>query len=229
MNELGKIQIEQYKPLRDIVFETLRKAILDGDLKPGERVMEVQLAEKLGVSRTPVREAIRKLELEGLLEMIPRKGAYVADVSIKDVLNVLEVRASLEGLAASLAAERITEGEIASLRKSAEEFETMNKNNDRDGMVQKDTEFHSVLLNAARNDKLLSIVESLSDYVQRFRLIYFTEYSDAKNIMDDHRAILEAINERDGEKANRVAQDHIENIGNYLSEQNLEKTKREGE
>lgn len=216
MKELGKIEIEQYRPLRDIVFETLRTAILDGDLKPGERVMEVQLAEKLGVSRTPVREAIRKLELEGLLVMIPRKGAYVADVSIKDVLNVLEVRASLEGLAASLAAERITEEEIESLKLSAKEFEEMNKLNDRDGMVEKDTEFHTVLLNASRNNKLISIVEGLSDYVQRFRVIYFTEYSEAKNIMEDHKAILDAINERDAKKAKKVAQDHIENIGNYL-------------
>lgn len=219
MKELGKIEIEQYKPLRDIVFETLRTAILDGKLKPGERVMEVQLAEKLGVSRTPVREAIRKLELEGLLVMIPRKGAYVADVSIQDVLNVLEVRASLEGLAASLAADRISEEDINLLRQNADEFEEMNRLNDRDGMVQKDTEFHSVLLNASGNNKLLSIVEGLSDYVQRFRVIYFTEYSDAKNIMEEHRAILEAISERDGEKANQVAQDHIENIGNYLSSQ----------
>lgn len=216
MKELGKIEIEQYRPLRDIVFETLRTAILDGNLKPGERVMEVQLAEKLGVSRTPVREAIRKLELEGLLIMIPRKGAYVADVSIKDVLNVLEVRASLEGLAASLAAERITEEEIESLKNSAKEFEEMNKLNNRDGMVEKDTEFHTVLLNASRNDKLISIVEGLSDYVQRFRVIYFTEYSEAKNIMEDHKAILNAINERDAKKAKKVAQDHIENIGNYL-------------
>lgn len=181
--------------------------------------MEVQLAEKLGVSRTPVREAIRKLELEGLLVMIPRKGAYVADVSIQDVLNVLEVRASLEGLAASLAADRISEEDINLLRQNADEFEEMNRLNDRDGMVQKDTEFHSVLLNASGNNKLLSIVEGLSDYVQRFRVIYFTEYSDAKNIMEEHRAILEAISERDGEKANQVAQDHIENIGNYLSSQ----------
>lgn len=229
MKELGRIEIEQYKPLRDIVFETLRTAILDGKLKPGERVMEVQLAEKLGVSRTPVREAIRKLELEGLLVMLPRKGAYVADVSIKDVLNVLEVRASLEGLAASLAAERITEEEIESLRKSADEFEEMNRLNDRDGMVQKDTEFHSVLLNASRNNKLLSIVEGLSDYVQRFRVIYFTEYSDAKNIMDEHRAILNAISERDGEKANQVAQDHIENIGNYLLSQSSKKEEQKEE
>ncbi len=219
MKELGKIEIEHYKPLREIVFETLRSAILEGGLKPGERVMEVQLAEKLGVSRTPVREAIRKLELEGLLVMLPRKGAYVADVSIKDVLNVLEVRASLEGLAASLAAERITEEEIENLKKNAEEFEKMGKENDRDGMILKDTEFHSVLLNASRNDKLLNIVEGLSDQVQRYRVVYFTEYTDAKNIMLEHRAIIEAISERDGEKADRLAQEHIENIGNYLLSQ----------
>lgn len=225
MKELGRIEIEQYKPLRDIVFETLRTAILDGNLKPGERVMEVQLAEKLGVSRTPVREAIRKLELEGLLEMIPRKGAYVADVSIKDVLNVLEVRASLEGLAASLAAERITEEEIEHLKQSAKEFEEMNRANDRDGMVAKDTEFHSILLNASGNNKLLSIVEDLSDYVQRFRVIYFTEYSDSKDIIEEHRKLLNAISERDGEKASQAAKDHIESIGNYLSNQ---KSQEEG-
>lgn len=216
MKELGKLQIEQYKPLRDIVFETLRKAILDGDLKPGERVMEVQLAEELGVSRTPVREAIRKLELEGLLVMVPRKGAYVADVSIKDVLSVLEIRASLEGLGASLAAERITEEEVEKLKLSAKDFEAMHEANDRDGMVEKDTEFHSILLSASRNNKLLEIVEGLSDYVQRFRVIYFTEYSDSKNIMDEHRKILEAIDERDIDKASKAAEDHIESIGNYL-------------
>ena len=216
MKELGKLQIEQYKPLRDIVFETLRKAILDGDLKPGERVMEVQLAEELGVSRTPVREAIRKLELEGLLVMVPRKGAYVADVSIKDVLSVLEIRASLEGLGASLAAERITEEEVERLKLSAKDFEAMHEANDRDGMVEKDTEFHSILLSASRNNKLLEIVEGLSDYVQRFRVIYFTEYSDSKNIMEEHRKILEAIDERDIDKASKAAQDHIESIGNYL-------------
>lgn len=187
--------------------------------------MEVQLAEKLGVSRTPVREAIRKLELEGLLEMVPRKGAYVADVSIKDVLNVLEVRASLEGLAASLAAERITEEEIEKLKQSAKEFEEMNRLNDRDGMVEKDTEFHSILLNASGNNKLLSIVADLSDYVQRFRVIYFTEYSDSKDIVEEHRKLLDAISERDGEKASQAAKDHIESIGEYLSNQ---KTPEEG-
>ena len=104
MDNLTKINLDNYKPLRDVVFENLREAILEGKLEPGQRLMEVQLAEQLGVSRTPVREAIRKLELEGLVVMLPRKGAYVADVSLKDIIDVLEIRSTLEGLAAYLAA-----------------------------------------------------------------------------------------------------------------------------
>lgn len=99
VENLTKLNLDNYKPLRDVVFENLREAILEGKLKPGQRLMEVQLAEQLGVSRTPVREAIRKLELEGLVVMLPRKGAYVANMSLKDIMDVLEVRASLEGLA----------------------------------------------------------------------------------------------------------------------------------
>ena len=94
-----KVNMNEYLPLRDVVFNTLRQAILKGELAPGERLMEIQLAEKLGVSRTPIREAIRKLELEGLVLMIPRKGAEVAKISEKSLRDVLEVRRSLEELA----------------------------------------------------------------------------------------------------------------------------------
>ena len=96
-----KVNMNEYLPLRDVVFNTLRQAILKGELAPGERLMEIQLAEKLGVSRTPIREAIRKLELEGLVLMIPRKGAEVAKISEKSLRDVLEVRRSLEELALS--------------------------------------------------------------------------------------------------------------------------------
>ena len=98
MDSLTKLNLDNYKPLRDVVFENLRSAILEGKLKSGQRLMEVQLAEQLGVSRTPVREAIRKLELEGLVVMLPRKGAYVANISVKDLMDVLEIRASLEDI-----------------------------------------------------------------------------------------------------------------------------------
>ena len=122
VENLTKLNLDNYKPLRDVVFENLREAILEGKLKPGQRLMEVQLAEQLGVSRTPVREAIRKLELEGLVVMLPRKGAYVANMSLKDIMDVLEVRASLEGLAAYLAAERISDEDIKKLKDISEEF-----------------------------------------------------------------------------------------------------------
>ncbi len=110
--KLVPIKLDGYKPLRDVVFENLRDAIITQVLKPGERLMEIQLADEMGVSRTPVREAIRKLELEGLVVMVPRKGAYVAGVSMKDIHEVYEVRSALEMLAVTLAAERITDEEL---------------------------------------------------------------------------------------------------------------------
>ena len=101
-----------YLPLRDVVFQTLRQAILKGELQPGERLMEIKLAETLGVSRTPIREAIRKLELEGLVVMIPRKGAAVANITEKDTKDVLEVRRTLEMFAVEVACDRITEEQL---------------------------------------------------------------------------------------------------------------------
>ena len=116
------LNMDAYLPLRDVVFNTLREAILKGDLKPGERLMELQLAAKLGVSRTPIREAIRKLELEGLVLMIPRKGAEVAKISEKSLRDVLEVRRSLEELAIELACQRMTDEEIDQLEQRQNAF-----------------------------------------------------------------------------------------------------------
>lgn len=110
-----KMDVNDYLPLRDVVFNTLRQAILRGEMEPGERLMEIQLADKLGVSRTPIREAIRKLELEGLVIMIPRKGAEVAHITEKDMRDVLEVRAALEELAATLACRNVTQEHIEDL------------------------------------------------------------------------------------------------------------------
>ena len=100
------VNMDQYLPLRDVVFNTLRQAILKGELKPGERLMEIALADKLGVSRTPIREALRKLEQEGLVFMIPRRGAQVADITEKDLNDVLEVRIALENLSVEKACKR---------------------------------------------------------------------------------------------------------------------------
>ena len=118
-------------PCGDVVFNTLRQAILRGELKPGERLMEVQLANKLGVSRTPIREAIRKLELEGLVLMIPRKGAEVADITEKSLTDVLEVRKALEELAVQLCCDKITKEELKELHEAADEFQRIFKDQQR--------------------------------------------------------------------------------------------------
>ena len=115
--KLTPIKLDSYQPLREVVCETLRDAIRKGVLAPGERLMEIQLAEELGVSRTPVREAIRKLELEGYVIMMPRRGTYVANLSIRDVNEVFEIRTSLDSLASGLAAERITDEELEHLQR----------------------------------------------------------------------------------------------------------------
>ena len=117
-----EVTMNEYLPLRDVVFNTLRRAILRGELKPGERLMEIQLANKLGVSRTPIRDAIRKLELEGLVLMIPRKGAEVAEITEKNLRDVLEVRCALEELAVQLACDRIDKKGCRELRTAAEHF-----------------------------------------------------------------------------------------------------------
>jgi DNA-binding GntR family transcriptional regulator len=209
-NKIFEIKLDQYKPLREIVFETIRNAIVSGDLKPGERVMEVQMAESLGVSRTPVREAIRKLELEGLIIMLPRKGAYVADLSVKDLTEVMEIRASLEGLAAGLASIRIDAAEIKELEIYALKFHK-SIDEDVDALILRDFEFHDAIFKASRNERLIQLNNNLIEQVQRFREIYHKKVNKSKETSKEHYAIVEAISNGDVDKAEKLARIHIEN------------------
>ncbi|MGI6668203.1 MAG: GntR family transcriptional regulator [Acetivibrionales bacterium] len=198
-----------YKPLREIIFDTLREAIIAGELKPGERLMEVQLAEKMGVSRTPVREAIRKLELEGLVEMLPRKGARVAHLSEKEIMDVLEVRATLDGLASSLSALRITDSEKKELKNVLAQFIVCVERNNLQGSIKKDVEFHDVIYRSSRNNKLIQISNNLREQVQRYRVIYIKDYSSSEELVKEHTEICDAISRRDPEAAMKFAQEHI--------------------
>lgn len=209
--KLAKVNLNDYKPLREVIFNTLREAIIVGELKPGERLMEVQLAEKMGVSRTPVREAIRKLELEGLVNMLPRKGAHVADLSVKDIMDVLEVRASLDALASSLAAVRITDDELKELKHVQEQLANYVEKENLQGSIKKDVEFHDIIYRASRNDKLIQIANNLREQVQRFRVIYLKDYNSGKDIIKEHLDIFEAIKGRNEQNAREVAHRHIKN------------------
>ena len=208
--KLIPIKLDGYKPLRDIVFETLRDAIITQVLKPGERLMEIQLADEMGVSRTPVREAIRKLELEGLVVMVPRKGAYVAGVSMKDIHEVYELRSALEALAVTLAAERITDDELEALErqllKEAEE-----KDDDLDNIVYIDATLHDMIYQAAHNQRLVQFIGILQEQLQRFRAASLSKPGRSKTALEEHKQIVDALAERNGELAAKLAKDHIEN------------------
>lgn len=210
------VKLDNYKPLREIVFESLREAIINATLKPGERLMEIQLAEEMGVSRTPVREAIRKLELEGFVVMVPRKGAYVAGVSIKDIADVFEVRAALEGLAAGLAAERITDNELEVLERSLVHVAEASEAGDLEKLVTMDTDFHDILYKACRNERLIQIVSNLREQIQRFRSTSLSQPGRMKLAWEEHKEIVEAISERNVELARELAREHIENAENSM-------------
>ena len=209
----GKFELEmdEYLPLRDVVFNTLRQAILRGELQPGERLMEIQLANKLGVSRTPIREAIRKLELEGLVLMIPRRGAVVAEITEKSLRDVLEVRGSLEELAVELACERITEEEIEELKSSAEEFALSLKSGDLTEYAEADVKFHDIIYNATDNQKLVQLLYNLREQMYRYRVEYLKRAEMHAILLEEHKYIIECIEKRDKDGAREAIRTHIDN------------------
>jgi DNA-binding GntR family transcriptional regulator len=213
---LVPIKLDNYKPLREMVYESLREAINLGRLRPGERLMEIQLAEEMGVSRTPVREAIRKLELEGFVAMVPRKGAYVAGISVKDIVDVFEIRASLEALAAGLAAERITDEEMELLERSLVEISEFSTNENIKAIVDGDINFHDIIYKASRNQRLVQIITHLQEQIHRFRMTSLSQPGRTKIALDEHKSIVEAISDRDVELAQQLAREHIENAEQSL-------------
>lgn len=205
------VNMNEYLPLRDVVFNTLRQAILRGELKPGERLMEIQLANKLGVSRTPVREAIRKLELEGLVLMIPRKGAEVADISEKSLRDVLEVRKALEELAARLACDKIRKAQLTKLRRAAEDFRKILKSNDITQIAEADVCFHDIIYEATENQKLIQLLNNLREQMYRYRIEYLKHREVYQQLLQEHEEIILRIGNKEKEEAVEVVCKHIDN------------------
>lgn len=209
MNHEISVELNEYLPLRDVVFQTLRKAIITGEFAPGERLMEISLANMLGVSRTPVREAIRKLELEGLVIMIPRKGAQVAKITEKNLRDVIEVRIVLEEFAASLACERITKEGRQNLQNLHDKFVESVSTNDILQIAEKDEQFHDGIFHAANNDRLVTIINNLREQFYRYRLEYVKDISSHYTLITEHKALMEAIFAGNNVRAKQLMREHL--------------------
>ena len=173
--------------------------------------MEIQLANKLGVSRTPIREALRKLELEGLVNMVPRKGAEVADITEKSLRDVLEVRKALEELSVQLACEKITEEEIEELKRVAERFKDTLNDQDVTKIAEADVAFHDVIYTATDNQKLILLLNNLREQMYRYREEYLKKEEAYPQLIAEHEELIDNISKRNKEEATRIMCEHIDN------------------
>ncbi len=203
-------------PLRDAVFETLRDAILKGVLSPGQHLMEMQLAYQLGVSRTPVREAIRMLELEGLVNMVPRKGARVAAISEKSLCDVLEVRRALEELSVRLACTRMGRDDLEKLDSINQQFIRSCQSDDVVQIARIDESFHAVIYEAADNAKLLQLLNQMQNQMYRYRIEYIKMKERRQILVEEHKKIIHSLARRDADVAAEATRTHIAHQEQYV-------------
>ena len=196
------LNMDAYLPLRDVVFNTLREAILKGELKPGERLMELQLASKLGVSRTPIREAIRMLEQEGLAVTMPRKGAEVAKMTLKDMEDVL---------AAKIACKKISDEQLANLKTIKDEFKRSMDSGDVKKIAEEDVKFHDAIYEATNNAKLVSMMNNIREQMYRYRVEYLKDPKNYPMLVKEHDAIYRALEARNMELVTTEMHTHVAN------------------
>ena len=214
-----EIQLKVQKPLKDLVYLELKHKILTGEIVSQTRLMEIDLSEKMNVSRTPIREAIKKLSDDGLVKIVPRRGAYVANISIKDMLDVFEVREDMEGFVAKLAAQRINDKEKEELCKIAAEYdEALAKAEDKESIIELDEKFHNFIVGCCGNDTLSELVKYVQELSLRFRYLYYNDYSLYKSTAEQHHKIMDAINNGRAEEARKEADAHVKSLKEFVFE-----------
>lgn len=211
------IQLKVQKPLKDLVYLELKHKILTGEIVSQTRLMEIDLSEKMNVSRTPIREAIKRLADDGLVKVEPRRGAYVANISIKDMLDVFEVREDMEGFVAKLAAKRITEDEKDQLKEIAFEYEeAIEKADDKERIIELDEKFHNFIVKCSGNETLRELVNYVQELSLRFRYLYYDDFSLYESTAEQHNRIMEAINSGRENDARIEADAHVKALKEFV-------------
>ena len=209
MNRIAAVDGIHRRYLHDEVAERLRELILSGELEPRERINEIELCERFGISRTPLREAIKILATEGLLELLPNRGARVGHVSQSEIEEMIEVVAGLEATAAELACRSITDAEIDVIEAKTVVMEKAYRRGDETSYFTLNREIHEALMQAARNATLASIYSNLSSRIQRMRYTAHKTPEQWRRAMDEHLQMAELLRARNGEGLARVVRDHI--------------------
>ena len=197
------------KSLGQHVFDNLKQAIIRGNIAPGEWLVESHIAQILGISRTPVREAIHKLERERLIERQPRGGFAVLGLNRDDIEETFGIRGVLEGYAARLATVKHHPRELEVLEKKVEEFQACLSKKQMDSLLVLNTEFHEVLYALSKSPRLIHMINGLRDQIYRFRQIILMDQKHAKTSHEDHRQMLKFMRKRDAERVEKLVREHI--------------------
>jgi len=216
-----KQEVSDNYSLRGRVFNKVREDILSGKYKENDELKEIAIGEELGVSRTPVREAFRQLELEGLIKIIPNKGAYVTGITPEDVKDIYMIRSRLEGLCAAWACEHITQEQLEEMEENLYLAKFHAEKGHYEQMSELDSRFHEIMYEACQSKMLENLLRDFHQYVQRVRrkTLSTIERSLASN--SEHQAIMEAIRDKDTEKADAMATLHIHNAYENLVKNGL--------
>ena len=205
------LKIRDYKNAREAAFEKIKEAIIKGHFKPGEKLVEQTLAQEMGVSRTPVREAIRRLEAEGFVVSIPRKGVVVSRADKEEIVQLYSIRAELEGLAARWAIENADEDDMRKLDEAISRMEETAASGDLDGVVQSNALFHDAIAQASKSRILCTLLKPLQDNIQRFRFQSLHLPGRPEAALAEHKEIVAAIKEKKAEEADRLLKEHLQN------------------
>lgn len=210
--------ILESKPLRERIADRLRSDIVKGVYEDGERLVEPKLAEMLGISRTPIREALRQLENEGFVEIVPRKGAVVKELTLKDIDDLYAIKANLEGLAARQATEHITDKDIVKLDQINKKFYkiSLSKRDIVEEYLKFNFDFHNMFIILSKNEKLIEILEGLDKNFQRLKTILVSKSERAAEAKKEHDKIIKAFATKDPDLAEKTVRWHIENSWEYL-------------
>ncbi|TGE31586.1 GntR family transcriptional regulator [Desulfosporosinus sp. Sb-LF] len=209
--QFSPIKFNDMSHIRDSVFSILRNAILDKKLKPGQRLVERTIAEQLGVSRTPVREAIRKLELERLVTHIPRKGVVVSGFTKEDIMEILLIRASLEALICSIAATKIKPKDVERLQSLAKEILEEHENENFTRSNKLNDKFHEIVYRAAESPRVYNLFNTLREYITKFTQVAYYKPGRPEEVWIEHSEIIQALRDHDKLRADAAAKRHVEN------------------
>lgn len=207
---LGALRLEEIRPIREIIYDRLKEAILSGEIGDGERLIESDIAERLNVSRTPVREAFRMLESDGILEALPRRGVVVRNMAVDDIVEIYRIRQALEVMAVQSATGRIRPAEIAEARMHLNYAEQNLARHDYDSFYADNERFTNVLVRASRMPRTIQLIGTYREQLARFRRITLSSDSRRSVVVGEHRAILDAVESRDAKLAGSLVHAHLD-------------------